>query len=137
MNLSNKNSDENYFYVKTINHLCKKEMRSLVNKIPRTGLKIYDGEWIGEGLALKYKKILIDHIKNFDISKIVLYNTVPPRRISVESFKRCFYISDVTTWESDFSSKSVNIVPSAGEDSYRDEHNKDSILISGTVLVCY
>jgi hypothetical protein len=135
MNLSNQNTASNYFYVRTLNLLCKKELLNLASQTSRKGLKLYEEGWTPEGTALKYKKILLEHIKNFGISKIVLYNTVPPREIRVNAFRKCFYVSDVTVWESKYSFKAEEVI--RNEDGPEDERKEPGVLKAGTILVCY
>jgi len=126
-NIRSSNNLSYQFYVPTVGAICKKELNEIAKTIPREGKVIYDNGWVFD---LKNKKILESHIKEFDIEKIILYNTTSPRDIEVKDFKRGFYVSNKVV----FKKYQKYIEKVHDRDEYIDE---DTILSEGTILVCY
>jgi len=129
--MKNENISGNHFYVATISASCKKELQELSKVTPRNGMKIYEEGW---NVQLKSKEILQAHIKKFDITKIMLYNTASPREIAINNFKKCFYISNKVILKENGRYMEKEYLRNFDRD---DEQLDPTTLAQGSLLVCY
>jgi hypothetical protein len=122
--------------------ILKKQLLALRKHTPLSGLTVYKNEVFHEGI--QSKRFLEGLIKNFDISKLVLYNTVMPHSIEIPTNKGYFYVTPcIRALCIEGSNINSRDVVSTSSNAWVEGNSAELIigrmlkLYKGTMLVCY
>ena len=119
--------------VQTIDIRLISELRQMKYDVGPDGIIIWDKD-NGYNNSIKSRKILDQWINFLDITEVKLYNIVLPQSITIEDYKRIFFIEEdvVTDYNGELNFNTYDI-----RNKFYDKDSAPQTLYEGVFLVCY
>ena len=119
--------------VETIDIRLISELRQMKYDVGPDGIIIWDKD-NGYNNSIKSRKILDQWINFLDITEVKLYNIVLPQSITIEDYKRIFFIEEdvVSEYNGELNFNTYDI-----RKEFYDKESSPQTLYEGVFLVCY
>jgi len=119
--------------VQTIDIRLISELRQMKYDVGPDGIIIWDKD-NGYNNSIKSRKILDQWINFLDITEVKLYNIVLPQSITIEDYKRIFFIEEdvVNDYNGELNFNTYDI-----RNEFYDKESAPQTLYEGVFLVCY